>query len=113
MSNRPPWSRHPKYEVPIWSVRSAPCLWCGDRPPSPVLCRHPAAAAPRLMASIAAPDSDPKLIADTLTTDDGRNAPRRSRCPPRTFAAGTMSPAPMGCAVAGEMSENVRCLIIG
>jgi hypothetical protein len=29
---------------------------------------------PRLSASIAAPDSEPKLIAEMLTTDAGRNA---------------------------------------
>ena len=57
-------------------------------PPSPVLCRQSASTAPRLRASTALPDSDPKLIAEMLTTDFGRNAPRRSRAAPITLAHG-------------------------
>jgi hypothetical protein len=50
---------------------------------------HPARAAPRLSASTAAPDSEPKLIAEMFTTDAGRNASRRPRAAPSTFAHGT------------------------
>jgi hypothetical protein len=58
-SNRPSASRQPKYAVPIWNTSSPPCRWCEERPPSPVLCRQPARAAPRLSASMAAAESDP------------------------------------------------------
>src|SRR6476660_3543564 len=57
-------------------------------PPSPGLCRQAASTAPRLSASIALPDSDPKLIAEMLTTDCGRNAPGRPRARPITLAHG-------------------------
>ncbi len=59
MSKRPSSSRHPKYAVPIWKTRSPPLRWYAEMPPSPVLCMHPAMAAPRLSASIAGPDSEP------------------------------------------------------
>ena len=54
-----------------------------------MFCRQPASAAPRLSASTAWPDSDPKLIAEMLTTDSGRKAPRRSRAAPSTLAQGS------------------------
>ena len=40
-------------------------------PPSPVVCSAPAMAQPLLSASTACPLSEPKLMADTFTTDDG------------------------------------------
>ena len=39
------------------------------QPTLPVFCVHPTSAAPRLSASTAGPDSDPKLIAEKLTTE--------------------------------------------
>ena len=92
--NRPSSSRQPKYAVPIWKIRSAPLRWYGEIAPSPVLCRQPASAAPRLIASIALPDSEPKLIPETFTTDSGRNACRRPRGPPSTFADGSRASWP-------------------
>ena len=44
-------------------------------------------AAPLFSAVIAAPLSDPKLIAETFTSDGGRNAFARPRAPPSTLAA--------------------------
>ena len=41
--------------------------------------QQPASAAPRLSASIAFADSDPKLIPEMLTTDAGLSACRRPR----------------------------------
>ncbi len=81
-------SRHPKYDVPIWKTRSPPLRWYGDSAPSPVSCRQPAIAAPRLSASIAFFDSEPKLMPEMLTTLAGRNACRRPRGPPSTLADG-------------------------
>jgi len=62
-------------------------------PPSPVVCRAPAMAAPLLSAVMAAPLSDPKLIAETLTNDEGRKALARRRAPPSTFAPAEARPA--------------------
>ncbi len=85
-----PWSsRQPKYAVPIWKISSPPRRWYGDNPPSPVFCRHPARAAPSLSAATALPDSDPKLMAEMLTTDSGRKAPGRPRAAPSTLAQGS------------------------
>ena len=85
-SKRPCSSRQPKYDVPIWKTRSPPLRWYGDSAPSPVLCQQPASAAPLLSASMALADSEPKLIPEMLTTEAGRNAWRRPRGPPSTFA---------------------------
>src|SRR3954465_14111364 len=49
---------------------------------------HPARAAPRFSASTAAPDSEPKLMADTLTTDAGRKAPAPPPAAPSPLAPG-------------------------
>ena len=73
---------------------------------------HPAAAAPLFKATTAADDNDPKLIAETLTNDSGRNAFARPRGPPRIFADGTVSPSPLCGAPDGAIRENVRCLMI-
>ncbi|HEY0698002.1 MAG TPA: hypothetical protein VGD43_09350 [Micromonospora sp.] len=54
-----------------------------------MFCRHSASAAPRLSASTALAESDPKLIPEMLTTEPGRNAYRRSRAGPSTFAHGS------------------------
>ena len=81
-------------------------------PPSPVLCRQPASAAPRLRASTALPDSDPKLIAEMLTTDAGRNAARRPRPPDHLGARQVDLVAAFG-ADGGIARPNVRCLITG
>ena len=59
IDSRPFSSRHPKYPVPTWKMRSPPCWWCTESPPSPVLCMAPAMATPWLMARTALPDSDP------------------------------------------------------
>ena len=67
---------------------SPPWRWYGESPPSPVLCMHPASAAPRLSAVIAVPDIEPKLIAEMFTTEAGRNALARPRGPPSTLALG-------------------------
>ena len=56
-------------------------------PPSPVLCRQPDRSQPRFNASTAGALSDPKLIADTLTTESIRKAPRRRRAAPSTLGA--------------------------
>ncbi len=57
-------------------------------PPSPVLCRQPACAAPRFRASMARALSEPKLMAETLTTESGRKARGRPWAAPSTLAAG-------------------------
>ena len=44
-----------------------------------MLCIAPASLAPLLMASMAGPESEPKLMAEMLTTDFGRKADRRPR----------------------------------
>ena len=63
--------------------------WYAEMPPSPVLCMQPAIAAPLLSASTALAESEPKLIAEMLTSESGRNFLARSRGPPRIFADGS------------------------
>jgi hypothetical protein len=92
---------------------SAPCRWCGESAPSPVLCSTPAMAAPLLSASTAGPESDPKLIAEMLATELGRNFSLRSRSSPSTLAEGIGTSSPTWIAVVGATSEKVRCLMIG
>ena len=87
--NRPASSRQPKYAVPTWKVSAPPLRWNSLSPPSPVLCRHPASAAPSFRAVIAAPDSEPKLMAEMFTTESGRNASRLPWARPSTLAHGT------------------------
>ncbi len=95
-SNRPSLSRQPKYAVPIWKIRSAPLRWYRDRPPSPRVVHAPGRGRPFVQSHHAADDNDPKLIAETLTNDSGRNAFARPRGPPpRIFADGTVSPSPL------------------
>ena len=72
--NCPSSSRQPKYAVPICSTMSPPCRWCGESPPSPVLCMQPGLLGPLFSALIALPDIDPKLIAEMLISESGRNA---------------------------------------
>ena len=72
-----------------------------------------ASAAPRLRASIAWLDSDPKLIPEMLTTLAGRNACRLPRGPPSTFADGSSTSSPACRAVGAPSPLNVRCLMIG
>ncbi len=112
-SKRPRSSRQPKYDVPIWKTMSPPWRWCGERAPSPVFCRQPALAAPRLSASTALPDSDPKLIPEMLTTDPGRNACVRPRAPPRTLAQGSRISSWACGMTAAPGPVKVRCLMIG
>jgi hypothetical protein len=78
-----------------------------------VFCVQPASAAPRLSASTAAPDSEPKLIAEMLTTEAGRYAWARPRAPPSTLALGSSTSCPACTVVAGTARPNVRCLITG
>ncbi len=98
--------RQPKYDVPIWRMRSPPLRWYGERPPSPVFCIAPASAAPLLRAVTAGPDSDPKLIAEMFTTLAGRNALARPRGPPSTLAEGS---GLCGSCRSGNAPANVRC----
>ena len=86
--------------------------WYGETLPSPVFCRHPASAAPRLSASTALPDSEPKLIPEMLTTESGRNARRRRRAAPSTFAHGSHASWPECCADGGTARPNVLWLTI-
>ena len=80
--------------------------------PSPVFCRHPASAAPRLSASTALPDSDPKLIPEMLTTESGRKACRRPRAAPSTLAHGSQASC-AGARVRGRHRAAERpCLTI-
>jgi len=62
--------------------------------PSPLFCRHLASAAPQLSAMTAFADSAPKLIPEMLTTESGRNACRRPRAAPSTFAQGSHACSP-------------------
>ena len=87
--------------------------WYGESAPSPVFCRQPAIAAPRLSASIALPDSEPKLIPEMLTTEAGRNACRRPRAAPSTLALGRATSSPACGTVAAPGPVKVRCLMIG
>ena len=87
--------------------------WWSDSPPSPVLCRKPAIAAPLLMASMACGLSEPNDMADTLTMDLGRNALARPRGPPSTFALGSVWAGSRASGEAATTSENVLCFTIG
>ena len=110
-SKRPSSSRQPKYDVPIWKTRSPPLRWYGETPPSPVFWRQPARSAPRLSASIALPDSAPKLMPEMFTTELGRKACRRPRGPPSTFADGSGLSSWACAAVGAPGPRNVRCLM--
>ncbi len=81
-------------------------------PPSPVFCRQPASAAARFSAVTALPDSAPKLIPEMFTTESGRNACRRPRAAPSTFAHGSHACSPTWGAVGGAAGPKVRCLMI-
>ena len=80
--------------------------------PSPLFCRHPASAAPRLSAVTALADSAPKLMPEMLTTESGRNACRRPRAAPSTFAHGSRACSPLCLPVGATAGPNVRCLMI-
>ncbi len=71
-----------------------------------MLCIAPACAAPWLSAVTAAPDSEPKLIAEMFTTLPGRNAFARPRGPPSTFAEGS---GDCGSCRSGSGPAKVRC----
>jgi hypothetical protein len=58
-------------------------------------------------------DSDPKLIAEMFTTEDGRNAPVLPRAAPITLAHGSTTSWPALGADAGVARANVLCLITG
>ena len=45
-------------------------------------------------STTALPESEPKLMPEMFTTDSGRNACRRPRAPPSTFAAGSRASCP-------------------
>lgn len=66
-----------------------------------------------MMASMAGPDKDPKLIAETLMIDAGRNALARPRGPPSTFALGIRTSSPEWAPDGGTAVEKVRCLMTG
>ena len=71
-------------------------------------------AAPLLSAVMAAPPSDPKLIPEMLTNDEGRKAFSRPCAPPSTFAAGkgTAGSGWLG-SPSGAGAGNAACLMIG
>src|SRR5690349_24973896 len=79
--------------------------------PSPVFCRQPASAAPRLSAVMALADSAPKLIPEMLTTESGRNACRRPRGAPSTFAHGIQACSPVWLGVRGAGAPDGRGLV--
>ena len=54
-------------------------------------------------------DIDPKLIAEMLIRESGRNARARPRGPPRTLALGSPVVLPWSC---GSDLAKVRCLMI-
>ena len=92
---------------------SPPLRWWGDSAPSPVFWKQPARAAPLLSASMALPDSEPKLMPEMLTTEEGRKACGRPRAAPITLAQGsTISSCACGI-VAAPGPVKVRCLMIG
>src|SRR4051794_41918143 len=80
--------------------------------PSPVFCRQPASAAPRLSAVTALADSAPKLIPEMLTTESGRNACCRPRAAPSTFAHGSHACSPLWLAVGGGARAQGPGLLI-
>lgn len=55
---------------------------------------------------MAAPESEPKLIAEMFTTLAGRNALARPRGPPSTLAEGSGA---CGSCASGSAPANVRC----
>jgi hypothetical protein len=112
-SNLPCSSRQPKYAVPIWNTSSPPWRWWTDNPPSPVFCRQPASAAPPSSASTAAPDGEPKLIAEMLTTEAGRNLAVRRRAAPSTLALGSSTSLCAAMCEGGDARPRVRCLMTG
>ena len=61
----------------------------------------------------AAPDSEPKLIAEMLTTEFGRNARARPRGAPSTFAQGSATSCPACTCVGGTARPNVLWLMTG
>ena len=71
-------------------------------------------AAPLLSAVTAAADSDPKLIPETLTSDEGRKALGLPRAPPSTLAAGkgTAGSGWLG-SPSGAGAGNAACLMMG
>ena len=81
--------------------------------PSPVFWRQPAASAPRLSASTALPDSEPKLMPEMLTTDAGRTAWARPRAAPSTLAIGSGTPSSACRPVIAPGPAKVRCLMTG
>ena len=78
-----------------------------------MFCVQPASAAPRLSASTAGPDSEPKLIAEKFTTESWRKAPGRRRAAPSTLAQGTHASWPAVGVEGGATRANVACLTIG
>jgi hypothetical protein len=62
---------------------------------------------------MALPESEPKLIAEMLTTDCGRNAFRRPRAAPKTLAQGSWTSWPAAGEDGGMARPNVRCLMTG
>ena len=82
-------------------------------PPSPVVWSAPAMAQPLFSATMALPLSEPKLMADTFTIDDGRNAAARPAGPPSTLAhgSGRFGSGCMGSS-GGPATGNVTCLTI-
>ena len=62
---------------------------------------------------MALPDSNPKLMAEMLTTDFGRNAPGRPRAAPITLAHGNSTSCAAIGADGGTARPKVRCLITG
>ena len=70
---------------------------------------QPESFAPELSAWIAFPDIEPKLIAEMLISEFGRNAFALPRGPPSTLALGSPTFSAWSC---GRDAANVRCLMI-
>ena len=84
-----------------------------DSAPSPVFCRQSAIAAPLLSASMALPDSEPKLMPEMLTTEaGGRRAYDRADAPITLALGRAISSCACGI-VAAPGPVKVRCLMIG
>ena len=64
-------------------------------------------------AAIALPDSEPKLMAEMLTTDAGRKALRRPRASPSTFAEGSATSWPARGEEGGMARPKVRWWMTG
>lgn len=58
-------------------------------------------------------ESEPKLIAEMLTTESGRNAALRPRPSPITFAHGKSTSYPAAGDDGGMARPKVRCLMTG